>query len=153
MASMSTYFADIPTLALYKRVKPITSIDALGAWVIRAWTRSPYSHCEIVIGDMWYSSSIQDGCRVRAKQIEYDPDHWDLIPLPWANPQSIIDFFEQTDGQPYGWADLFIQQALRLHIDGHGWICSGWCATALDLSGGDDWFPRQLGDVCRWRAA
>ena len=34
---------------------------------IRLWTRSKYSHCEIVIGENWYSSSPRDK-GVRAKQ-------------------------------------------------------------------------------------
>lgn len=37
---------------------------AKGDWVdkvIRWWTSSKYSHCEVVIGDEWFSSSPRDG--------------------------------------------------------------------------------------------
>lgn len=138
-----------PVLALYKRSKPVTDLDSFGTWFIKAWTGSPYSHSEIVIGTTWYSSSIQDGGKVRAKQIEYVPEYWDIVPLPWAGEERILDFFRKTEGQPYGWGDLILKQAFRTRIDGRGWLCSGWCSTALGLPGGDDWYPGQLHQVCR----
>ena len=45
---------------------------------IRLWTRSKYSHCEIVIGENWYSSSPRDK-GVRVKQIIDDNGSWDFI--------------------------------------------------------------------------
>lgn len=144
-----TCFADVPTLASYKRVKPLTSIDAIGSEIIRRGTRSQYSHSELIVGNTWYSSSIQDGGCVRSKIIEYVPEYWDLVPLPWASAESIILFFRDTEGAPYGYADLLLQQSLRTHIDGRGWLCSGWCSTALGLPGGDEWYPGQLHQVCR----
>ncbi|MBS7724580.1 hypothetical protein I0E51_06075 [Pseudomonas lalucatii] len=50
--------------------------------LIRLWTRSRYSHCELVMPDgRWLSASAMDG-GVRAKRIELDLAHWDLIPCP-----------------------------------------------------------------------
>jgi hypothetical protein len=144
----------VPTLALYKRQKPLTSIDGLGSWIIREWTGSPYSHAEIVIGGLWYSSSIQDGSKVRVKEIQYDPDHWDLIPMPWLPKETVIDFFLKTINQPYGWIDLFLQQFMRIHLDGRGYLCSGWCAAAIGLTQDhDSYWPEQLGNICKWRSA
>lgn len=145
-----TCIIDIPMLALYKRVKPVTGLDGLGAWIIRAWTGSPYSHAEIVIGRWWFSSSIQDGGMVRSKRIEYNPEHWDIIPLPWADAREIYNYFLRTEGQPYGWFDLFLQQFFRIHIDGRGFLCSGWCAAALGLPEHDSYYPGGLGSLCRW---
>ena len=47
-------------------------------WIVRKWTKSIYSHCEVVIGDEWFSSSPRDG-GVRMKKIEYKPEDWDLV--------------------------------------------------------------------------
>ena len=132
-------------LALYKNV---VWWD-LGAWVIRKWTGSPYSHTELVIGDMFYSSSIQDG-GVRAKVIEPDSDKWDFIDLPWADQSKVLDYYDQTMGQAYGWYDLPLQQLFNTHIDGRGRLCSGWCAAALGLDDGDSFWPGLLGMVCKW---
>lgn len=144
-----TYFADVPTLASYKRVKPITSLDSLGAELIRKGTASPYSHSEIIVGNTWYSASIQDGGCVRSKIIDYVPEHWDLVPLHWASPDAVLLFFAETEGQPYGYRELLLRQVLRVHFDFKGWICSGWCAAALDISGGDEWYPGILHNMCQ----
>lgn len=62
-------------LALYK------GKGLIGNALVRRWTRSPYSHCELVIGDYCYSSSLMDK-GVRRKQIILKPEHWMLVPLP-----------------------------------------------------------------------
>lgn len=146
---MDTLTAPVAILALYKRKQPVTDLDSFGSWFIKAWTGSQYSHCEIIIGSTWYSSSIQDGGQVRAKQIEYCPGHWDLVPLPWADPKRILEFFKETEGQPYGWWDLIFKQAFRTRLDGRGWLCSGWCAAALGFPDPDSWYPGALGAMCR----
>jgi hypothetical protein len=143
-----TFFASVPTLASYKRVKPLTSLDSFGSELIRKGTSSPYSHSEIIVGNTWYSASIQDGGCVRSKLIDYIPEHWDILPLPWASPESVLLFFAETEGQPYGYRELLLRQVLRLHVDLNGWICSGWCAAALMFPSADEWYPGQLHEMC-----
>ena len=47
--------------------------------LIRLWTRSRYSHCELVMPDgRWLSASAMDG-GVREKYIELNLEHWDLF--------------------------------------------------------------------------
>lgn len=71
--------------------------------LIRLWTRSRYSHCELVMPDgRWLSASAMDG-GVRAKHIELDFEHWDLIPLPWANAKLIESVFDRHEGKGYDW--------------------------------------------------
>lgn len=49
-----------------------------GDWVdkvVRWWTKSQYSHVEVIVGDTWYSSSPRDG-GVRSMQMEdYNAEH------------------------------------------------------------------------------
>ena len=131
-------------LALYK------GKGRIGNAAIRWWTRSPYSHCELVIDGVAYSSSIMDS-GVRAKRIEFDPEHWDFVDLPWASAALVKSTFASTQGDPYGWGDLFWRQVFNRPGDTHGQFCSEWCARALGLPNPQQYSPATLGDYCTYR--
>lgn len=100
----------------------------LTAW----WTRSPYSHVEIVINGVCYSSSLRDG-GVRKKVIDLDKPHWRVIPIEWCNETDAWREFEMRNGKPYGYWDLLTQHVLRLPVDDPGLLCSELCALMLGL--------------------
>ena len=100
----------------------------LTAW----WTRSPYSHVEIVINGVCYSSSLRDG-GVRAKTIDLTPSWWRVIPIEWADEIEVLRVFFRRQGQPYGYWDLLTQHVLRLPVDDPGLLCSELCALMLGL--------------------
>ena len=131
-------------LALYK------GKGTVGNAIIRWWTKSAYSHCELVIGDVSYSSSLRDG-GVRAKRIEFDPAHWDFVAIPWATEHEVKMLYAQTDGEPYGWLDLLWRQVFNRPGNSIGWFCSEWCAAALGLPAPQSFSPATLGDYCRMR--
>ena len=112
-------------LAFYKA--PGTLFDKL----IRLATRSAYSHCEIVIDGMCYSSSARDG-GVRRAAINVDSGHWDVIDIP-GDPAPVLAWFSRHDGAGYDWLGLarcvipfFPHAASR-------WFCSEACGSALGL--------------------
>lgn len=120
----------------------------IGNALIRWWKRSPYSHCELVIGDVCYSSSLMDG-GVRAKPIALDPENWELIDLPWADPVAVISYFQQTRGQRYSWRSLLWSQVFNREYDEpRAAYCSDWCAAALGLPNATSHSPQTLGDLC-----
>lgn len=131
-------------LALYK---------GEGDWtdrLIRWWTGSPYSHCELIMPDgRWLTSSGRDG-GVRAKRIELDLEHWHLLPLPWANANQIEAFFQRTKGLQYDWTGLLLSQLLAtaMHSD-QRWFCSEFCAAALGFAMPQRFSPALLGEVVR----
>ena len=138
-------------LALYK---------GAGEWgnaLIRWWTRSSYSHCELVVDGYCYSSSVMDK-GVRKKQVGNGPnqidlraEHWDLVPLPWANAEAILGHFERTDPDRYGWPSLILSQVLNRNRQvEHAAFCSEWCATALRLPSAPSYSPATLGELCGW---
>ena len=137
-------------LALYKHKR--TGFAGIGPALIRWWTKSPYSHCELVVDGVAYSSSVQDG-GVRAKRIEFNPAHWDFVDLPWADPAAVLRHFRRTDGEPYGWTDLLWRQNFNRPGDSIGSFCSEWCAAALGLSNPQQYSPGTLGDYCKSRIA
>lgn len=117
--------------------------------LIRLWTRSKYSHCELVMPDgRWLSASAMDG-GVRAKRIELDLEHWDLIPLPWANAKLIESIYDRHEGKGYDWLGILFAQFLPLGIDNkRRMFCSEFCAAALGLQAAAPRFsPVLIGEV------
>lgn len=129
-------------LAMYKG--PGHAFNALIRW----WTGSDYSHCELVVGGICYSSSLMDG-GVRGKVIDLDSGNWDRIDLPWADADSVIEHFERTDHVKYGLTSLAINQLFNRnrHNDG-AQFCSEWCAAALGLPSPSIYSPATLMDLC-----
>lgn len=133
------------TLALYKGPGIFP-----GSHLIRFWTRSPYSHCELVVGDQCFSSSLMDG-GVRQKQIALTSDKWDLVPVLWANAADVILHFNLTKDQPYDWWALIGSQIFnRRSEEADAAFCSEWCAAALGLPNPETFSPQTLGDYCNY---
>lgn len=134
------------TLALYKGPGIFP-----GSHLIRFWTKSRYSHCELVVGEQCFSSSLMDG-GVRQKVIDLTSDKWDLIPLPWANAADVLLHFNRTKHQPYDWWGLIGSQIFnRRSEDAGAAFCSEWCAEALGLPDPETYSPQTLGRFCRYR--
>lgn len=122
----------------------------LTARFIQWWTGSPYSHCELVVDGLCYSSSAMDG-GVRCKAIDLDPDKWDVLELPWADASQIVSYFYETDHHRYGWFGLICSQLFNLNRETAGaQFCSQWCGAALGLPAPASLSPRTLGEWCAY---
>lgn len=129
-------------LALYKPHR----LSDIGGRLVCWWTRSPYSHCELVVGDECYSSSIRDG-GVRRKSIDLSGPHWTVIDLPHVNPLAVTQLYASTKDAGYGWGDLLTQQILRTPLEDRArWFCSEWVAAALGLPRPETWTPGMLAE-------
>lgn len=113
---------------------------------IRWWTGSIYSHCELVVNDVCYSSSLMDG-GVRGKVINLGSGNWDLIELPWASGSGVVDYFAATDHQKYGLTSLVVNQLFNRNVLGEAPFCSEWCAAALGLPNPSTYSPSTLMDL------
>ncbi|ALZ84712.1 hypothetical protein APT59_11090 [Pseudomonas oryzihabitans] len=131
-------------LALYRA--PGDTYDRL----IRAWTRSPYSHCELVMPDgRFVTSSPRDG-GVRAKVIAQDPAVWDFLPLPWIQAAHVEQLLEQEAGAGYDWLGILGSQILPAGIQSRSrWFCSEFCAHALDVKQPHRYSPGKLAATSR----
>lgn len=116
--------------------------------LIRWWTNSPYSHCELVVRGTCYSSSVRDG-GVRAKVMALPSDKWDLVGLPWADDGAVTDWFIAHERDRYGWLDLLTGQLLGMQRDYRGVFCSEACAKSLGLRNSTRMSPQSLLDACR----
>lgn len=131
-------------LAMYK------GKGLIGNALVRGWTGSPYSHCEIVIDRSWYSSSLMDH-GVRKKEIALNADHWDFIDLPEHRVYGVLSYFELTKGQRYSWLDLARSQVFNSGADEAGAaFCSEWCAAALGLPNPTSYSPKTLAELVTW---
>ena len=120
---------------------------------IQWWTDSIYSHCELVVDGMCYSSSAMDK-GVRRKAITLDPAKWDVIDLPGADAARVLRHFQATRKHNYGWASLFSSQLFNLNRElGKSPFCSQWCAAALGLPNPASYSPRTLGEICLYISA
>ena len=86
-------------VAMYKATR--SGVPGLYNRAVRAWERGAYSHCELIFSDgMAASSSFEDG-GVRFKDINFDTDRWDFIPLPVARERRARDWFKDHEGESY----------------------------------------------------
>lgn len=110
--------------------------------VIRAATRSPFSHVELIRQDerprrgetvRCISASLRDG-GVRIKDITLDAGKWDVYAVPWA-PEDAWARAEAQLGEPYELWTMMFSQLLNLRRNRRGsWHCSELVGHALGLS-------------------
>ena len=125
-------------LALYK------GKGLIGNAMIRWWTSSQYSHCELVVDGICYSSSLMDK-GVRKKVIDLKPENWYLVDLPSYLAPEVLEYFELTKGQKYGWLDLIRSQIFNTASDEEGTsFCSEWCAKAIGIPSPTIYSPKTL---------
>lgn len=122
--------------------------------VIRAATRSVYSHVELTTSAperrrLSISSSGRDG-GVRLKEIEFNPERWTFIGLrPWYAPDAWARAAEHI-GKPYDWTAIALTWAVPLRRQStRAWFCSELCASALGMRAPELLSPRDLYDRAR----
>jgi hypothetical protein len=107
--------------------------------LVRWWTRSPYSHVELIFFDgsagidsQAASASYMDG-GVRFKWITFDPALWDFVDLPEALASQALAWFSSHEGDAY---DLLGNLHFILEPvgdDKRKWFCSEAVAAALGM--------------------
>ena len=128
-----------------------------GDWrnkIIRWWTKSLYSHAELVLPDnkTWLSISPILTSRVSAREkTEHDPEKWDFLEFEVSSEQLqiISNFFDDTKGCQYDWIGMIASQFLPFAIKRREkWYCSEWIAYALRIAGVFHWREIKIYDRC-----
>lgn len=132
-------------LALYKA--PGDLVDR----AVRLWTRSIYSHCELLLEDgRFVSSSPRDG-GVRAKRISPNLESWDFIALPWVKQQSVEVALKRESGTGYDWIGIIGSQLLPVGIHSpNRWFCSEFCGAVIGLEKPERYSPGELAELVAW---
>lgn len=113
--------------------------------IVRWWTKSIYSHAELVLPDgiTWIGISpfLKSKVASRKKLIINYVD-WDFITLDVTQEQVdiIMEFFEDTEGHGYDWVGMLLSQFLPCKIKHkRRWYCSEWIAYALRIACVFEW--------------
>lgn len=117
------------TIALYKvEAQDSDYIDTAISW----YTRSKYTHVEIILEDGYmYSSSPRDG-GVRRKLHNRDNSSWDYIELD-IDDTNIYEFYKMTKDKKYDYVGIF-GFVIPFKDKTDAWFCSEWCVRALQIS-------------------
>jgi hypothetical protein len=137
MASMSA-----ATIALYKGPAAGWWDRFRDAWV-RFWTWSRYSHGELLIDGVAYSSSPRDG-GVRPKQINFNTGRWDLYLIPEADVAAALRWFQEHDGEDYDWLGVIRFVLPFIPHRSKKWFCFEAIAASLGLPKPHRWTGRQF---------
>jgi len=132
-------------LAKYKG-PPTDFKHKVGHYLTRLWLWSRYSHAELVIDGVCYSSSMRDG-GVRPKVIDLTSGRWDVVECKRGDPVVAKAWFEAHDGDLYDywglvrWVFPFIPQ------DPHKETCFESIGLALGLAAAE---KLDADDLSRW---
>lgn len=124
--------------------------DSLWDRLIQYWTGYKYSHCELVVNDISYSSSMQDK-GVRAKSINYTSGNWDIFPITFVDSAKVLNYYQKTKGSKYSYSDLVLKQVLNTKFNNRGArFCSEWCAEALGIPVSSSLNPGELVELVKY---
>ena len=113
---------------------------------IRWWTKSEYSHAELIMpgGNEWVGISpfltSRVGIREKTLSTEDQKDNWDYLTftLNWREPvreyqfRQLNKFIQETLGSKYDWVGLIISNLTPFLVKKRDkWYCSEWIAHAL----------------------
>jgi uncharacterized protein YycO len=123
---------DVIKVAFYKGTRPgIKGVYNIG---VRAWTRSDYSHVELIFPDGQAASSSAEDGGVRYKDIVFDSNHWDILELPASIFKARAeDWFDAHLGEGYDfWGNVHFVVGF---VGGNKkrWFCSEAVGAALGI--------------------
>jgi hypothetical protein len=123
-------------LAFYKGSPKNDWLHTISHYGIRLWTFSKWSHAELVIDDICWSSSARDG-GVRSKQIDLNSGRWDIIDLnvPESLEQQALAWFHKHNGAKYDYRNILRFVFTPTGHDKNKWVCFEAIAEALNLAG------------------
>jgi len=128
-----------------------------GDWrnkIIRWWTKSKYTHAELVMPDnyTWISISPLLTSKVSSRiKTDFNLERWDFVELEINDEQHkvLLEFYEETKGCTYDWIGMILSQLLPFHVKRKNkWYCSEWIAYALRISDVINWRTIKIYDRC-----
>lgn len=121
-------------IALYKG-PPSSLIHHLSHYITRLGTWSKYSHSELVIDGVCYSSSARDG-GVRGKVVDLESGHWDVFNIT-DNKQikaKALSWFIEHDGDSYDYRNIIRYVFPFIGHNKNHWVCYEAVGAALGIN-------------------
>lgn len=132
-------------IAFYKGPPRNDLWHSISHYAIRLWTWSKWSHAELVIDGVCYSSSSRDG-GVRSKVIDLDSGRWDVVPIE-IDETSALAWFMGNDGDKYDWAGIWRFVLPFLPHGKRRWFCFEAIGQSLGFAGAH---KLTANDLHRW---
>lgn len=104
--------------------------------LIRWWTQSRFSHCELVFSnDEMFSADAWTGTTRFTRS--FTPAHWELVPITIGEDQEALLYQWCLDrvGKKYDWLGVFGFVLPFIKQDSSRWFCSEICGAALKSVG------------------
>jgi len=115
------------TLAFYK------AKGSLMDKAIRIWTKSKYSHVEVIYSGKSYGNIPGEDMSVRSRVHSYNTNSWDLVHID-IDIDYFLEFYEKTKDYKYDWVGIFLSQIFPFNTDQRKkFFCSEWAAEACQL--------------------
>lgn len=128
-------------IAFY-RGPPKIALHKFTHWLICLVTRSQYSHCELVIDGMCYTSSVNDG-GVRAKYLNLESGHWDVLDVS-GDKAAAKAWFDARMGKAYDWVGVMRFLIPFMSKNADQWFCSEAVAESLGIPDAYTYTPEML---------
>ncbi len=117
----------IVTLAFKKNA------EGIGSSLIRWFTKSDYSHVEMIINEYWISANADGGVHILPLQ-PLHPD-WDYIDVEVSDERlsHVMMFIEAQANCSYDYTGIVFSQLFKINGSDRGnkWFCSELCAQIL----------------------
>jgi hypothetical protein len=121
-------------LALYKGPPRYDWRNILFHYAVRLRTLSEWSHAELVINDVCWSSSGRDG-GVRSKVINLNSGRWDVLDLNLTDGQAAkaLAWFKAHEGEGYDWLGVLCFILPFVKQERKRWTCFEAIGEALEM--------------------
>ncbi|NML61842.1 hypothetical protein HHL21_12300 [Massilia sp. RP-1-19] len=133
--------------AFYRGTRP--GVAGIYNRLVRWWTRSEYSHVELVFSTGHSASASFEDKGVRFKVIDFDPAHWDFIDLPRHLEARAFLWFEKHRGLKYDSLGNLHFIVSPVGHDKRRWFCSEAVAAALGIPDPWRYTPATLASTLR----
>ena len=120
-------------IALYKG-PPSSILRKISHCLIKFWTMSEYSHAELVLDGMCYSSSSRDG-GVRSKRINIKSGKLDVYDITDTKQikAKALSWFVEHDGDSYDYRNIFRHVIPFIGHNENHWVCFEAIGAALGI--------------------
>lgn len=106
--------------------------------LIRWWTSSPYSHCEVIFSNGFTFSADIEEFKTRFKSVSHNPDEWDIIKIPIERiiEYKVYDFCLNEENCLYDIIGIFFSQIIPISFENPWWwFCSENAVACLHKTG------------------
>lgn len=123
-------------LAFYKGPPRDDWVHTLSHYGIRVWTWSRWSHAELVLDGVCWSSSGRDH-GVRRKEIDLASGRWDVVDINITDDRAIraLAWFVLHEGDGYDYRNIVRFVFAPTGQDRDRWVCFEAIGSALGLAG------------------